>query len=189
MLLLHAVSELLQMHHEHLGPQSLTQQAYRRLVARVRALESPQVPWVDKLGPGSDLPNPDGPAMRAMILNVARTTLIQALVSCVAVQRRFVTGDIYGKGVQPKWKITAVASKSVRYASYRPVPETDVEALMVYIHDHEHILIAKTLETLAAARRWLTTVLPGIRQHYQDLLEQHESPHRNRAHTPDTEAT
>lgn len=190
-LLLEAVRELLQMHHQHLGPQSNTQQAYRRLIERVRQLEQPRVPWIDSLWPGADdesgpsgrsepsglhdtprVENPDGPALRAMILNVARTTLIHALVCCVAVQRRFVTGDIYGPGVRPEWRTKALTGARVRYAAYRSVPDTDVEALMVYIHDHEHILIAKTVETLSAARHWLTVVMPDIRAHYRGLQQQ-----------------
>jgi len=184
-LLLEAVRQLLQMHHQHLGAQSNTQQAYVRLIKYVQQLEEPVVPWIDLLWSGSDessndkpATNPDGPALRATILNVARTTLVQALVSCVAVQRRFVTGDIYGPGVDPTYKARASGSARVRYSAYRPVPETDVDGLMVYVHDHEHILIAKTVETLTAARKWLTVVLPDIRAHYLALQQEKEEEAR-----------
>lgn len=170
-LLLEATLELLQMHHAALGTRSNTNRAYRRLMERLDQLEEPSVPWVDLLWSdrSGGIANPDGPAIRELIQHVARTTLIQALVSCVAVQRRFVTGKIYGPGVREALLHKAQVTVRVRYTAYRPVPETDVEGLMAYIHDHEHIQIAKTIETLAAARHWVTVVMPDIRRHYQGL--------------------
>lgn len=164
-LLLRAVLQLMLMHHPAENITDKLIEPYTELADLVQQLDQGPVEWIDQEAVSKTLPNPDAKAMRTMIYATARVTLIKALLHCVAVQRRYVTGTIYSheKGLQAKAK----ADPRVRWDRYRPWPETDVEALMAYVHDHAHISIAGVYETLEAADQWRCWIVPSIRQHYR----------------------
>lgn len=172
--LLRAVLQLLKLHHTH----SITQvmnESYQQLADLVGQLDQGDVCWIDLEDPRyPHLRNPDAKALRQTIYAVAKTTLVNALLHCVAVQRRYVTGAIYGPGVSPELREAVTSNARVRWARYRPWPETDVEALVVYVHDHEQLSVAGVIETLEAAARWRHEVIPSIRQHYRSLEKKPE---------------
>jgi len=171
-LLLRVVLNLMVMHHSRDNITCKVTEPYTDLADLVQQLDRGPVEWIDHEPQASEssTPNPDAEAMRTMIYATARVTLIKALLHCVAVQRRYVTGTIYDDGQEAGGLLAKARSDPrVRWARYRPWPETDVEALMAYVHDHEHISIAGVYETLEAADQWRRWVVPSIRQHYRRL--------------------
>lgn len=171
-LLLEACRQLQGMHHQDVaryidGP-------YGQLTMLVDALDRGSVAWIDLDEPPTTTttpppPNPDAAAIRDMVLGTARATILQAMAQCVAVQRRVVTGNPYGPGVDPALRKQAEQNQRVRWTHYAALPETDVESLFAYVRDHENMHLAEVVETLDAGARWCSTVLPDIRQHYQQL--------------------
>lgn len=180
-LLLEACRQLMGMHHQ--GVDEKINRPYRRLTALVNRLDRQgPVAWIDldePPGGGRSPPaaaptralvhNPDAAGLRALLLQVAKATVLQALAQCVAVQRRMVTGTPYGPGVDPRLKQQASQDPRVRWTQYQPVPEPEVEALFAYVRNWDNMHLAGTVETMDAAARWTDTVLPDIHRHYQEL--------------------
>lgn len=194
-LLLEACRQLLVMHHA--GVATHIDRPYRQLSQLVQALERGPVPWIDQEEPGrDDLPNPDSEHIRRVTLDQARATVLQvrvfwdsspnphlrfllkqktqAMAQCVAVQRRLVTGSPYGLGVTPDLADRASRDPKVRWVTYRPVPEEQVEALFYYVRQHDNMHLAKAAETLDTAKHWQGVVLPDIAGHYRDMRAERE---------------
>lgn len=186
--LLRAVLQLIKMHHgDNISERVCTD--YRQLANLSKQLHGGQVEWIDQDDPG--LPNPDAKAIRSMVFATARVTLLKALIHCVAVQRRYVTGTIYGPGTDPQLQQQAKANRRVRWVQYQPWPETDVEALIAYVHDYEQLSVAGVNETLEAALQWRREVIPDLRRHYRTLTWKygiHPYIHQARSRTSDASA-
>jgi hypothetical protein len=178
-LMLQAFLELMSNHHQHLEPR--IGPIYRTLIELLRDMATADVPWLDN----DDDPqqpqqparvNPDGKALRAVIMYTAKATLFQALIHCVSIQRRYVTGKPYGPGVGAHLAIKAHTDPQIRWDAYRPELEPVVEALVKYVQDYEEILVANVHDTMAIAFKCRYAVLP-------DLCHRYDPEGENLTHT------
>lgn len=178
-LLTRAYSDMLVMHHKGIGEK--TTGPLQKLAYRLWQLDNCEsVPFIDTdepTPPGSaPLPNPDSANIREMIVATGRTTLIKGLITCVAMQRRMVTGTPYASPPASA-TISALAKESphVRWVTYAPVPENIVEALFYQARENDQPEHKKVVETHDMVRHWQTTVIPAIHRRYD--ADTHDSRH------------
>lgn len=157
---------------------------YDRYIRILQQINADRVPWIDyepignphkaPQGVGdrqqqhqySHCKNPDASALRRYALDVGRATVIQAMVNCVAMQRRLVTGYVYGDEKSQLRCQAEAAYPRVRWAYYQAIPERHARRLLEYIQSHEHLRLAGVVGTLRAAQMWHQIVLPDIQRFY-----------------------
>lgn len=164
---------ILRMHHE--GLPAATTDPIERLAARLEQLDSGDpIGFIDydeppdPEGTHPPIPNPDAAHIRELILATGRTTLIKALTTCVAVQRRMVTGTVYDTPVPDTVREEAKTNARVRWIAYRPVESREVEAIFHQARENDSPEHKKVIETHDMVRHWRKRVLPAVRAHYAD---------------------
>lgn len=173
-LLTESYADVLAMHHKGIGSKTLD--PLSRLAHRLWQLDNCEnIPFIDFDEPQRDgqgttpLPNPDAKDIRDLIVGTARTTLVKGLITCVAMQRRMVTGMPYthppaNRGLLEK----ATENHHVRWTTYTPVPEEQVEALFYQARENDQPEHKKVVETHDMVRHWQNTVIPAIRKRYEN---------------------
>lgn len=172
-LLLRAYVAVLRMHHK--GISQKTTGPLERLSARLWSLDNcDHIGFIDydeppEAGGAKPLPNPDAPDVRSMIASVGRATLVKGLITCVAMQRRVITGTPYASPPAGE-ELARLAAENphVRWAEYAAVPEAEVEALFYQARENDQPEHKKTVETHDMVHHWQTVVIPAIQRRYRD---------------------
>lgn len=171
-LLTRAYVAVLQMHHK--GIPKKTTDPLERLSERLWDLDNDRerTAFIDYDEPpraGAErLPNPDAAYIRSAIVSVARATLVKGLVTCVAMQRRAITGTPYVAPAGAELARLAAESPHVRWTEYAVVPEAEVEALFYQARENDQPEHKKTVETHDMVHHWRTVVIPAIRERYRN---------------------
>ncbi len=176
-LLLRVFYHLMRAHHADAGPKI---KSLLQLADLVDRLHGNQIEWIDldEAGiPGtSGVVNPDAKALRGLLLNVSKATLLRSLAQCISLQRRCITGKPYADITKDGWKLgkhpladMARQDPRIRWAEYAQESEVVVEALFFHVRNHDNLHLAGVVETMDAAKAWKDTILPWMRQHYRSL--------------------